>query len=364
MANKYASLAGSGAHDGSDASNEWTFAEAIAAPVAAGDIVHFKISGSYTTGSVTLPTGTMAAPIIFRAYNSAINDLNDNGLSADGTVNTTNFSTLTITGIVTPGPYCFLENFIVTGAISTRLIGSATVDNWGAHQCTFTNTQNNASAGCIQGDAGLRFTRCSFACTGAAHIDVVTCAGDAVFTECRLTGTESAEDLVAIDGNVAFTRCVFLGTGLIGIRVTTSNGAPLVSNCTFYGLGVGIQWANVGHARSVVLLDNHVTDCTKWLESLLVAGVAVIELGTRTRNNTTPRTAVSTVIAVRNEVTTDTGGAATDYTNAGSGDFTLISGAPGRSAGFIDNIDIGASQHAESAGTGGGPLIGGRLLRS
>jgi hypothetical protein len=353
MADKYASLAGGGAHDGTSEANAWTFAEAIAAPVAAGDIVHFQISASYTTGSVTLPTGTMAAPIIFRAYNSTINDLNNNGLNADGTVNTTNFSTLTVTGLITPGPYCFLENFIVTGAISARLIGSGTVDNFGATQCTFTNTQNNASAGCVQGDAGLRFTRCSFACTGAAHIDVVTCAEGAVFTDCRFTGTESGEDLVAIDGTGTFTRCVFTGTGLIGIRVTTSNGVPFVANCTFYSLGTGIQWANVGHVRVAVLLDNHVTDCTEWLESLTAGNIAVIELGTRTRNNTTPRQQIGTVLAVRNEVTTDTGGAATDYTNAGSADFTLISGAPGRTAGFIRNADIGAFQMATAAGATG-----------
>jgi hypothetical protein len=362
MADKYASQAGAGTNSGADAANAWTFAQAAANAVG-GDVVHCLTSASYTTGIVTMPTGTIDAPIIFRAYNSAINDLQDNGLNADGSVNTTNFATLTCTGLITPGPYCFLENFIVTGALSSNLYGSTTVDHFGATQCTFTNTQNNASARCVQGDSACRFIRCEFYCSGAAHNAVATGGSASVFSQCRVRGTESSESLFVSVTSGIFDRCVMYGGVGIGINLSAV-GQVIVTNCTFYDLDVGIQWSNSAHVATSFLRDNHVTDCTKWLESLTAADVAVFELGTRTRDNTTPRTMIDATMTTRGEVTTDTGGAATDYTNAAGGDFTLISAAPGRTAGFVDNLDIGAYQHAEAAGTGGGPLIGGRLIRS
>jgi len=61
-------------------------------------------------------------------------------------------------------------------------------------------------------------------------------------------------------------------------------------------------------------------------------------------------------------VTTDTGGAETDYTGAGSTpfDLTLIADAPAKAAGTVPYLDIGALQRQEPAGSSGS--AGGRTF--
>ena len=80
------------------------------------------------------------------------------------------------------------------------------------------------------------------------------------------------------------------------------------------------------------MINNHVTDSTKWLDNLYsgTGNVAVVEINSRTRDNTTPRTGIDGINI--SEVTTDTGGAETDYVDAGSDNLRLISGAPGEAA--------------------------------
>ena len=87
--------------------------------------------------------------------------------------------------------------------------------------------------------------------------------------------------------------------------------------------------------RIPMILANHVTDCSKFINNLYSATAAhsFIEMNNRTRDNTTPRTGVFEMV-LSGEVTTDTGGPETDYTNAGSDDLSLIAAAPGVDAGL------------------------------
>jgi CO/xanthine dehydrogenase Mo-binding subunit len=95
------------------------------------------------------------------------------------------------------------------------------------------------------------------------------------------------------------------------------------------------------------LINNHVTDCGEYVNSAYsgTATVSVINTHSRTRDNTAEATGIEQV-KVR-EITTDTGGAETDFVDASTGDFRLRGTAPGQAAGIQANRDIGATQRAK-----------------
>lgn len=363
---RYVTVAGAGAHDGTSEANAWTFAEMIAATPAAETRVNIK-AGSYSEGVTTLPAlGTAVQPIILRGYNSTIGDLDGQGrATTDQTLTTTNMPDITITGIWTPSAFCFLQNLDITGALSSALIGSNAADSWGMTNCRVTNTQNNASARCLQIDNNGQLVNCDFVCTGAAHAALVDADVGLVIIGCRFTPT-AGNECVSMDNGVV-CKSVFSG-GSIHLRILTPSVGTtnIISDCTFYAATTAaIQLPNSAPAATPPLIvNNHVTDCAKYLDGLYTAtdDTPVIELWNRTRDNTTPRTGILSAV-LGGEVTTDTGAAATDYTDAASGDFELIDTAAGYATGMIPFQDIGAIQHQDPAGgSGGGPLIGGRLV--
>src|SRR5688572_31804779 len=75
---RYVSVAGGGAHDGTSEADAWTLADAIAA-YGTGQRINVK-AGTYantTTGRTFATAGTTTAPIWWRGYNTTIGDLDD-----------------------------------------------------------------------------------------------------------------------------------------------------------------------------------------------------------------------------------------------------------------------------------------------
>lgn len=361
LTEKYASVAGAGAHDGSSEANAWTMAEAITNGTTAGWRVNFK-AGSYSQGAATIPSGTTSAPIVWRGYNSTIGDLDDLGRSADGTLNVTNFPVLTITGVLVLGANQVLQNFDVTGALSSTLLGGNANDNWSVVRCKITNTQNNASARCLIGDNGCTLFGSDLYCSGAAHASVFDTDQEAWIEDCRFRGT-STSALVTVDWATVQHSLFWGNASAVGMVYQSANasGSAALHGNTFYGIGTGVTFPDLTPVTVHNLTNNHVTDCSKWIDNLhsATATITVIEKYNRIRDVTTPRTGVETITI--GEVTTDTGGAATDYVDAGNGNFYLIAGAPGRASG-MGGVDIGAYQSAASGG-GSGVLIGGSLIQ-
>lgn len=355
----YASVAGSGAHDGSSQANEWTMAEAFANATAAGTRVNCR-TGSYSQGAVSIVGGTASAIIAYRGYNATPGDLDNLGFNSDGSLNVTNFPTVTVTGIIVPAALTMLHNFSFSGALSSTLIGGAANDRWQMLRCKVVNTQNNASARTVLGDDFLSLIGCEFSCTGAAHASVVDADASGFVYGCRFTGVSSSS-LLSINTAVIQRSAFYGSSGAVGVQFfSAATGEHGVIYNTFYDLDTAITFPNSAPAGVPLLFGNHVTDCGKWLDNLYSAtgNITVIEAHNRLRDITTPRTGIETVTF--GEVTTDTGGHATDYEDAPGGDFHLISGAPGRASGLVPNTDIGAYQHVDAGGGGSG---GGRRPR-
>lgn len=350
LTEKYVTVAGAGLHDGSSELNAWTFAEMIAANPAAGSRINIK-SGSYSEGITTIPSGTAAAPLILRGYNSTIGDLDIQGRNADGTLNTTNMPDFTLTGLWTPGAFCIFQNLDVTGALSSALIGSAVNDNFSFISCRVVNTQNNLSARSVQGDNGINAYNCDFECTGAAHITVVDCDTTHDFYACRFKGVDTDALLSCEDG--AIDSCAFIGIGKTGgntgIQFLATSAKIKVKNCTFYNLTTAISFPNLVNSHHHQLVNNICTDCGEFVNSLYSATAAhgAILINNRTRDNTSANTGLE--IVEIGSITTDTGGAETDYVNAAAGNLRLISTSPAKATAMPAYMDCGAYQIQESS---------------
>jgi hypothetical protein len=351
---RYVTQAAAGGGDGSSGS-PWTFAEAVAA-AAAGDRINVQSDSAYSIGATTLPAGTVSAPIVWRGYESAIGDLDGNGRNTDGTLNTTNMPAITLTGILLPSGFVTLQNLVFTGALSSTLIGNVNLDQWNMLSCSVTNSQSNASAACVFGDDSHRFINCDFYCSGATHSRLVLTDLNSVFEYCRFRLTDNKNCLET--NNPQIMGCLFWGNGSgIGVDIDVAFDAlrPInIRHSTFYNLGTAIRPQSFAPGSTIYLSHNHATDCSKWIDNLYAAtaNITSIEFYNRLRDITTPRTGVEAIIV--GEITTDTGGAATDYEDAGAGDFHLITAAPGYNAG-VDGSDIGAYQTDPPSGGGDFP---------
>jgi hypothetical protein len=352
---RYVTVAGAGAHDGTSEANAWTFAEMIAAAPGA----HFRINikaGSYSSGAATLPSGAANAPNIFRGYNSTIGDLDGSGRADNQELDVTNFPVLTLTGLLVLGIGNVLQNLSITGSVSGLLLGGNVNDGWTLLCCKLVNSASHANARVIQADNSCAVICCDLECSGTTRSTLVDADSSFVMVNCRLkAGGTDTDPLVVGDGGY-FVGNLFLGTGVeIGLSMQATAGTTLILGNTFYNLAESVAMATGSSAeRALLLLSNVFTDSGSLVNSAYTTSPVntALLLHNRYRDITTPFSNVE-VLEFGND-TTDTGGASTDYTDAGSGDFTLIDASPAKGMGLLAYSDAGAYQREEPAPGGGG----------
>lgn len=353
---RYVSVLGGGLHDGTSEANAWTLAEMLTNIVAGerGNI----ISGAYSSIADALTnTGTVVSLIAIRGYTSTIGDLEGQGRNADGSLDTTNFPVITVTGVLATNTYSVWQNITVTGSVATYNFGSTGVD----HVTLIASKFVQASTGvAVLGDNNYTLIDCDIESTAINHPDVLSVDAYANIIGCRIKGaaTSGAYHLIT-SVSASIVDCVFIGTSsLIAIGIESTGQPWLIKNNTIYNCAKAVELADVVTVTIPIFINNHVTDNAEYLDSLYsgTANSVVIEVNNRTRDNTTDRTGIGDGVLI-GEVTTDTGGIATDYVNAGADNLRLISGAPGESAGLIAYADIGAYQREPSAGGSGGMLM-------
>lgn len=334
---RYVTSAAAGGGDGSSGS-PWTFAEAVANAVA-GDRVNIQSDGAYSIGATTFSAGTHAANICWRGYNSTIGDLDtvgrDTPANGSGLI-TTNMPEITITSQWQGAAHNSFMNLNFTGSIASSLITGASLDRCSFYQCSFTNTANNASANCLNTDDACRIVMCDFECSGAAHFAVVTGDSNVLMFACKIKGVSTSSALCSIQNGAAIVGNLFIGGGEGIVLEAAMNGEFHVINNTAYNLGGEfIQLPNAASNNNLTAINNHVTDSAQFIDNTYsaTASVAAFLFNNRTRDNTSADNGLGDGIDVGG-VTTDTGGAETDYTAAGSDDFSLISGAPGEDTGI------------------------------
>jgi hypothetical protein len=345
---RYVTSAAGGGGDGSSGS-PWTLAEAFANAVA-GDRVNIQSDSAYSTGSVTLTNaGTAASAIVYRGYDVTIGDLEGQGRNADGTLNTTGFPVINSTGGITGKNFNHFESLNISAAVFGPAVVSS--NNFSLLACNVVNSNNHSSVTCFQGNQSDKLINCDFECTGAARSDVVRLTNSFGYTVygCRLKGAGASDISPLLNANNgAIVNNVFIGNGSdIGIQFafSSSGRAYCISGNTFYNLATGITLPNAAQTNTLAFINNHITDCGKWIDNLYsgTSNIYVLEINNRTRDNTTPRTGIGDGVNV-SEVTEDTGDKDTDYVDADNDDLHLIAAAPAIGAGLIEGQDIGAYQ--------------------
>lgn len=353
---KYVSVAGGGAHDGSSAANAWTLEEAIAAPVGAGNRVNI-LAGTHTlTASRTLPSGTTENPIEWRGYNSTIGDLETVGRdSATGELTDTNFPVIDCGAsyTLTSGAYNSLRTFTVKGSGNVTLLILGAAPNVYRVRSEQTSA-SGAAAQCITATSVYgSVVDCDFLIASTNAASIACSVGRSAFVGCRVwhTGSPNAASvgLAVNDVGSCCAECIVynFGTGIViagftgqvlrntihncvdGVRLGNS-GCVVADNIIYSMSGYGIK--GVASSGSPLLLNNAMGALTSGRIDTATTGTIIEEVGAVT-------------------LTGD------PFTNAASHDYTLNgtsgAGALCRAATklFGGYRDLGAVQHQSSGGT-------------
>jgi hypothetical protein len=346
---------GAGGGGSGTSGSPWTFAEAITNAVA-GDRINVQSDAAYSIGATTFGAGVFNSPIIWRGYDSTIGDCDNLGRNSDGTLNTTGMPQITVTGAWVPAAYVTLQSLNITAALGSAIINSTGVDFVTVISCRIENTESNAAARAILVDDQCAVISSDLVCSGATSSYAYSSDALVRLIGCRFE-IASSTNCVEINGNPTIIGCVFIKNGSLGgsaILIDSAiNGAPpLIAACTFYNFTDAIKSTAVHTASFLVLVNNHCTDCGQYVNN--TTNITCYNIRSRTRDNTSPPATVELITVAG--ITTDTGGASTDYANAGTGDFHLITAAPGYNAGW-DGCDIGGLQTDPPSGGGGGAII-------
>lgn len=359
---------GNGTTDSASGANAaFTWAELgtrmSAGAAAAGDRYNIK-SGTYSISATDTWTndGTVVSPIIFRGFNSIIGDLDSQGrTSAQQALNLTNFPLLSYasgTRLNASGAdFTIFQNLKLTVAgtgIAGPLLNGA--GNSVIYRCYAENISTSASAVGISGGIVID---CDAALTGASGGSAAI--SGTVVIGCRVIQSQATginpnnSTSVALDNVVA--NCV---NGIVFSATTVGSRFCAIGNTVYNCSSNGITIASAAYtAIPLISFNNHVTDCgaNGFYSNYDGTGQLAAVFGfNRTRDNVTAAMngwddwVSATTFS---HVTTDTGGAETDFTNAGSNDYTLISAAPAKGTGLQPYTDIGALQRQEAAAGGG-----------
>lgn len=353
---KYVSLLGAGLHDGSSEANAWTIDEAVAGYVL-GDRVNVKGSSiTVSAGSVMATAGTAAIFIIFRAYDTVIGDLDSISRNSDGSLPIANLPVLNITSFLTIPSRVFFMNFQITGSYSGDMLGSSSSDRFGFINCTLENLEDSTIANVIRGDDQVVLINCDISSGVGDFASLIRCDFYGLIYGCRILpkGTASVATLNISIPTIIGNYISGNGQPIVAITNQTMHPGMLIEN-TIYNCGRIVALPNTPATVFPYLINNHPTDSDEWINNLYAAtdNVAMIEINTRLRDITTPRTGVGDGILI-GEVDTDTGGPETDYTDAANDDLSLIDGAPGVDAGLgFGKYNIGAAQNERTTSSGG-----------
>lgn len=335
---RYVSSTGTDTYANSTSSGTPMSMATALANASAGDRINVISDGTYNLGTTSQTNaGNATDLIIWRGYNTTIGDLDsvgrDTPANGSGLI-TTDMPVISMTGSLTLASYTAWMNFNVSGSVGgLPLFGATTApDNLVFYQCRFVNSNSSANTQALRVDDHSIVVMCDLDCTGATHGDVLDMGLNSLAYANKITGTSTSVALLilangAVVGNVFFNGGTAIEVGAGGTLPTH------VLNNTAYNCAKFFEMPNSAHTVLHSLTNNHVTDCTEFIDNLYSATAEniVVEIFNRTRDNTTARTGIGDGLLV-GEITTDTGGAETDYTNAASEDFSLITGAPGRNA--------------------------------
>ena len=371
LTTRYVTNAGAGAADGTSLANAMSFATFIdymaaagSFTAAAGDVFLLcGVSQSRTTTTDSWANGGSAtSPVVIRGCDSSGNPAYAGRTNGNGALITTNFASITYTtGRLVLTSWVILEGITITTSASNAAVSVGT--DGVIMRCSVTNSSTNASAvgiGASSVSRSVVFDNDVFmtgASGGAAGIN--TNAGTAVRIRYnRVKVTSATAPGIALYVSSSAIKNTVYGSGGIGIYVASSAWSGTIEDNTIVGCGGDGINVITGLTGLGFITGNMVTDNTGDGIDMVSTSNPTFAAHNRTRDNAAgyANTGDWLTATKYGDVTTDTGGASTDYTDSGANDYSLIAASPATSAGIPAYASIGALQRSQT-GSGGGGLF-------
>lgn len=366
LVERYVSVAGGGAHNGTTEADAFTFAEMMtdSATSAAGTRYNIK-AGTYsrTTTVDTLGSGTATSPKIYRGYSSVIGDGYLGRTNDNGPLILTNMPVITYTtGRMAQGSANIMECLNISGA--TSISGTVTLGNNGLiRACKIVNTSTGSANdtaivsssinACIF-DSDVFHTGGSGAGSATRGLSngsrIIGCRMGSTTGQAILLNTTNAINLVAF--NTLFS------CGLDAIQITAAQVTTIIYNTIVGCTGDGID--SIAQSNLNFIYGNMITDNGAFGGTFGGAASLIGLAYNRTRDNVSGayNNAADWVTATSwGEVTTDTGGETSDYFNPTSDDYRLVAQSPAANASIPAKASMGALQLTGGSSSSNGGRI-------
>lgn len=358
---KYVTVTGGGLHDGSSEANAWTLTEAHA-NMASGQRLNIK-AGTYTLGAAlsNWPANTNTSPSGFRGYKTTIGDLDDKPTSqlVDGTdrplIQTTNSNYYFFTDEI----FQLFENLAFSSSVNRPAVYA---DNrrsiW--NRCKFIADPNGGIA--------------AFPCIRAQN-DYAT------FNLCHFDGNGGGQ-YQAIGYSRQFVGCLFENLSYISAPRFCAISNSVIRNMSGGGLKLsGFGWDNLDNNTFYNITGNAIEITSSGFPSICPAIIQNNVFHTITGNalqsfgnafdffadnnlfyNVTGNNYSNTFNLNRNPISESTD----PLVDAAGGDYSLVSSSGGYGTAQPDPFeglsassrrDVGAIQHADPSGGGGGSIF-------
>lgn len=318
-------------------------------------------SGTYangTTSTVITGDGTTTSPNVIEGFSTTEGDLNDNGRSSGGALNTTNFPAISYTG-TTARFDASGANYLVIRCLSITSAASAYTTqlniNCTAVRVQSSNTSTNSAAAAFNGGADIVTLDCDFATASTGALYAVRFLGSNWYIEgCRIKCVAGTGLLVRSSGTAKRNTIYECTTG---IATDNTSSQPIITdntivNCT--GDGIDIITSSV---LPHTITGNHITGCGGYAIDFNTSTCQKRFGHNRFRDNTSGNINGGgdweEGTSVANVTSDDTD--SLDFTDASTDDYSLKAGAAATSKGIGYLIDIGA--HGSPVVTGGGSAL-------
>ena len=365
LTTRYVTNAGAGAADGTSLANAMSYATFTDYMVTGGSFTAspgdvFLLCGVSQSRTTTTDTwvngGNATSPVVIRGCDSSGNTAYAGRTNGNGALITTNFASITYTTgrLNITGTFIIVESLNVTSAASAATLTNGT--DSAIRSCRVTNSSTNAAAVGINSAVarGVVFD-CDIELTGASGGGHALNAGN---NSVRVIGNRikggPAIGVIATFSSIIIANTIFVSTG-IGISMSSTTGAPTILFNTI--VGGGSDGINIITGTTVLqcIVGNMITDNTGDGIDMVSTSNAAFAAYNRTRDNANGYANAGDWLTATKygDVTTDTGGAPTDYVDAGTNDYRLIAASPATSAGIPAYASIGALQRDQTTSGGG-----------
>ncbi len=331
MATRYASSAGGGAHDGTTEADAWSYAEMILA--CDGHYTYFK--GNHTLSADSTLSGcpgTVNSPTVIEGYTTTPGDgYQGRSNNGSGALVLTNFPVITLNSnceILLASSYLVMRCFKFVGAtnaFTAYINGYATA----YYQCYASNTGGTGCFGAGGSSNRSYFIDCDGVQAGSAASIVFyigtgtdnTCYGCQAWNNSSNTGACS---IMMGNSHTAVKNIIYESLG-IGIDITTGNNR--IFDNTIYKQAIAIRTPNSVRTEINCLINNVITDSTARVTNLYAATAnhPMYFFNNRSRDNGAD---TGITYPELSSVTTDTGGAETDFIDAANDDLRPIPSSP------------------------------------